>query len=70
MLGRQPLMDHRRPQRDIFRSHASITPANGAIACGRQPFRDGPFGGTEVAPSSMYFFTVRQSQPALAAISA
>ena len=52
------------------RSHESITPSNGAILRGWVPFRDDPAGGTARAPSARYFFTVRQSQPASAAISA
>src|SRR5271166_4033567 len=52
------------------RSHESITPSNAAILRGWVPFRDDPAGGTAPAPSARYFFTVRQSQPASAAISA
>ena len=52
------------------RSHESITPSNGAILRGWVPFRGDPAGGTARAPSARYFFTVRQSQPASAAISA
>src|SRR6266566_6932373 len=52
------------------RSHESISPSNGAILRGWVPFRDVPAGGTAGKPADRYFFTVRQSQPTSAAISA
>ncbi len=48
----------------------STSGANGPILRGWVPFRDGPAGGTAAAPPARYFFTVRQSQPTSAAISA
>ena len=52
-------------------SHASITPVNGSITRGCVPFRGVPApGGAAGASPARYFFTVRQSQPVSAAISA
>jgi hypothetical protein len=52
------------------RSHDSTRSANGPILRGWVPLRGEPAGGTAGEPCARYFFTVRQSQPTSAAISA
>ena len=71
VLGDQPLMDHRRPQRDIRPQPRVAHPGERGDRLRQAALmRDGPFAGTDAAPSSMYFFTVRQSHPTSAATSA
>jgi hypothetical protein len=64
----EAFVDHTALERDVGPQPASITAARGAIRAGGLPRRDDPRGGTP--PVFRYFFTVRQSQPTSAAISA